>query len=88
MPIDHHANQAEGLTSPYNDAASVTPSDTVDLTNTTRALYIGSQGTISVVMSGSGNTVSFTLDKHEILPVRVTRVNATGTSCSNIVALW
>lgn len=88
MPTDHHANQSEGLTSPYNDAASVTPSDSTDLANTTRALYIGSQGTLSVVMAGSGNTVSFVLDKHELLPVRVTRVNATGTTCSNIVALW
>ena len=78
----------EGLTSPYNDAAAVTPSDSTDLANTTRALYIGSQGTITVRMAGSGNDVQFSLDKHEILPIRVTRVLATGTSASNIVALW
>lgn len=78
----------EGLTSPYNDAAAVTPSDSTDLANTTRALYIGSQGTITVRMAGSGNDVQFHLDKHEMLPIRVVRVLATGTSADNIVALW
>lgn len=88
MPTDHHQNQIEGLTSPYNDAAAVTPSDSTDLANTTRALYIGSQGTITVRMAGSGNDVQFHLEKHEMLPIRVIRVLATGTSASNIVALW
>lgn len=88
MPTDHHQSQMEGLTAPYNDAEEVTPSNTVDLSNTTRALYIGSQGTLRVRMAGSGNDVTFTLDKHELLPIRVTRVFATGTSATNIVALW
>lgn len=88
MPTDHHQNQAEGLTSPYNDAAAVTPSDTTDLDNTTRAIYVGSQGNLKVRMLGSGNDVTFALDKHELLPIRVVRVLATGTTCSNIVALW
>lgn len=88
MPTDHHQHQMEGLTSPYNDAAAVTPSDSTDLANTTRAIYVGSQGNLTVRMAGSGNDVLFTLDKHEMLPLRVVRVLATGTTCTNIVALW
>lgn len=88
MPTDHHSNQQEGLTSPYNDAAVVTPSDSTDLANITRAIYVGSQGTITVRMAGSGNDIQFDLDKHELLPIRVVRVLATGTSADNIVALW
>jgi hypothetical protein len=88
MPTDHHQNQQEGLTSPFNDAAEVTPSDSTDLSNTTRAIYVGSQGSLKVRMAGSGNDVTFVLDKHSLLEIRVTRVLATGTSASNIVALW
>ena len=88
MPTDHHQNQAEGLTAPYNDAAAVTPSDSVDLDNVTRGIYVGSQGNLTVVMAGSGNTITFALDKHDLLPIRVTRIKATGTTVSNIVALW
>lgn len=88
MPTDHHQNQAEGLTSPYNDGAAVTPSDSTDLVNITRALYVGSQGNLTVRMAGSGNDVTFYMDKHDLLPIRVVRVLATGTTCSNIVALW
>lgn len=44
-PIDLHANMGEGLTSLYDNAAKVTPSDTVDLTYVTRALWcaVGAQ---------------------------------------------
>lgn len=88
MPTDHHSNQQEGLTSPYNDAAAVTPSDDTDLSNTTRGVYVGAQGSLKVRMAGSGNDVTFVLDKHEILPIRVVRIFATGTTANNIVALW
>ncbi|NBW09685.1 MAG: hypothetical protein EBR82_16845 [Caulobacteraceae bacterium] len=87
MPIDHHSNQIEGLTSPYNDASAVTPSDTVDLENVTRALYVGHQGTVKVTMLG-GAVVTFKMSKNELLQIRVTRVWSTDTTSTDIVALW
>lgn len=87
MPTDHHSNQQEGLTSPYNDGADVTPSDTEDLPNVTRALYVGHQGYVKVTLYGSG-TVTFRMSKNELLPIRVTRVWATDTTATDIVALW
>ena len=83
MPTDHHQNQAEGLTSPYNDAAAAQC-----VLKQLDVPYVGSQGNLTVRMAGSGNDVQFTLDKHEMLPLRVVRVLATGTTCTNIVALW
>ena len=70
------------------NAVAVTPSDTVNLTNATIALYVGTTGNLSVVMNGSGSTVVF-----DTVPVgwywlSVSRVNATGTTATNIVALW
>lgn len=73
---------------PGKYAAAVTPSDVTNLSAPTRALYIGSAaGTLSVEMYGGG-TVVFTAVPIGILPIQVTRVNATGTSSTNIVALW
>jgi hypothetical protein len=89
MPaIDLHALLGEGLTSPYDNAAEVTPSDTVDLTYVTRALWCASNGTVKVTMLG-GETVTIDHGTHTLLTIRVTRVWATGTANTpKIVALW
>ncbi len=72
---------------PAYHAAAVTPSDTVDLTNATTALYIGTAGTLTVIMVG-GEQVSFGNVVAGYLPIRVSRVLAAGTGATNIVALW
>jgi hypothetical protein len=89
MPaIDLHALLGEGLTSPYDNAAEVTPSDTVDLTYVTRALWCAATGTVKVTMLG-GETVTIDHGTHTLLTIRVTRVWATGTANTpKIVALW
>jgi len=89
MPaIDLHALLGEGLTSPYDDAAEVTPSDTADLTYVSRALWCVSTGTIRVTMLG-GQTVNIDHGTHVLLTIRVTRIWLTGTSNNpKIVALW
>jgi len=89
MPaIDLHALLGEGLTSPYDDAAEVTPSDTSDLTYVSRALWCASTGTIRVTMLG-GQTVTIDHGTHVLLTIRVTRIWSTGTSNNpKIVALW
>lgn len=72
---------------PAGFATAVTPSDITVLTPT-RGLYIGSAGHVVVQMYGSDNTVTFSNVPVGILPVRVTKVLATGTGASDIVALW
>ena len=68
-------------------AASITPSDSTVIPMT-RALYIGTGGNISVVMVDE-QTVTFTnVVGGTILPVQVTKVRATSTTASGIVALY
>lgn len=72
---------------PGEFAVAVTPSDSTMIAQVPRALYIGTGGNVSVRMP-RGNTVTFTsVPGGTILPVRVSRVNATGTTASNIVAI-
>lgn len=74
------------VSDPARYGAAVTPSNVTDLAAPTRALYIGGTGTLSVEMRNG--TVNFTAVAVGILPIQVTRVNSTGTSATNIVALW
>lgn len=68
-------------------AQAVTTSDTVDLTNVSRALFVGGAGNVVVIMF-DGTTVTFTgVTAGTILPIRVSRVKATGTTATNMVAL-
>lgn len=68
------------------DGFNVTPNDGVDLAVETRALLIGGAGTVAAVMK-SGASVSFTCVAGQRLDVKVTRVLATGTTATGVVAL-
>lgn len=76
-------------------AAAVTPSNTTDIpvvtggtSNNGCVLYIGGYGDVKVDTVG-GDTVTFVgILGGTFFPVQVRRVYATGTTATNIVALW
>lgn len=73
---------------PAVSAVAVTPSDSADLAATpTRALYIGTTGNLVVNMADD-TSVTFTAVPVGILWISVDRVKATGTTASNIIALY
>ena len=79
-------------------AAAVTPNNTVNIAypgdntaspNTSAwpcVLYVGTSGNVKVLTAG-GNEVTF-VGVSGFFPVQVVRVFATGTTATNIVALW
>jgi hypothetical protein len=77
---------------PAVHAAAVTPSDTVDLTNASTALFLNATAgqTLTVIMLGGETGILFTFVAAftGFVPLRVTRVMATGTNATGIVALW
>lgn len=80
--------------SPYDissgtGAVAVTPSDSTDLTRgATKGLYIGGAGNVAVITSG-GDTVTFNaITIGNVHPISVKRVLATGTTATNIVAVY
>lgn len=84
---DIFENRTAGLDSPGSNAAVVTPNDSTDLTTSTRALYVGGTGAIKVDMVG-GETVTFEASAVGFMPIRVKRVYSTGTTATNILAIW
>lgn len=88
MATDNDSSARPGLIGPCENVAIVTPSDGSDLSNTTRALFVGGAGDVKVTTKG-GQTVTLAgVAAGSVLPLRVERVWATGTTATNIAALW
>ncbi|AGT09261.1 spike base protein, RCAP_Rcc01079 family [Paracoccus aminophilus] len=88
MPIkDRFEGYADSLASPYvEDAFAIMPSDSSDLAQVTKGLNVNTGGTIRVRMK-SGADVTLTVPDACILPFRISRVFATGTTATGIVGL-
>lgn len=87
MPIiDDWSGVFSPINGPATHAAAVIPNDNNDLTHLCSALHIGISGDVRVVTHGN-ETVTF-VDVIGILPIRVRRVFATGTTALGIVAVW
>jgi hypothetical protein len=75
-------------------AASVTPSDTANIpsvsggTNNGCVLYIGGAGNVKVETVGGDEVTFVGINTGTFLPVQVVKVFATGTSATNVLALW
>lgn len=91
MPaVDDYATLATGLDGPFSNQTIVTPSDTVDLTDETRAVYIGAAGALKVTTAGGQTIVipSGILAVGVPHPMRVTRIWSTGSTATPVVAVW
>ena len=79
-------------------AAAVTPSDTVDIPsistdpgagrNNGCVLFVGTAGNLRVQTTGGDDVTFNNINTGAFIPVQILRVYATGTSASNILALW
>ncbi|PZU85939.1 MAG: hypothetical protein DI528_10780 [Shinella sp.] len=84
---DRFSNVHPSLSGPASTGFTILPDDDANLLETTRGLYIGSGGDISVVMTSGASIVLTNVPGGSILPLRVNRVLATGTTTSGIVGL-
>jgi hypothetical protein len=69
-------------------AAAVTTSDTTVYDEPTRAIYVGGAGNLRVDMVSGGTVIFVGLMAGTILPVQVTRIYATSTTATNLLALY
>jgi len=70
-----------------HDGRAVTPSDSTDI-NGSRGLWVGTGGDIQVTMSSEQVLTFEAVPSGYLLPIQVTRVWATGTTASGIIALY
>jgi hypothetical protein len=85
---DSFRSHTRSLTSPPEHALAILPDDAGDLPQVTRALYVGAAGDVTVRMRG-GEAVTFVgVSAGTLLPVRVSRVLASGTTAAGILGPW
>jgi len=85
---DNFTSYSSGLDSPAINAEAITPSNSVNMANTSRGIYVGVGGNISVLMAGGTTVTLVGIFGGTILPIRVNRVNLTNTTASSLIALY
>lgn len=83
--IFNHANTLDG---PAWNAASVTAADANLPRLPTTGIWVGGTGNLTVQMAGGGTVAFNSVPAGTYLPIRVDRVNSTGTTATAIVALY
>lgn len=73
---------------PARNAVAVMPSDTVDLATVPRAICVSADGNVVLVMSGNSQEVTIAMVAGSLYPLAPTRIKATGTTATGIVAVW
>lgn len=88
MARDIYETYETGIDGPAIGNVEVTPSDTEDLDQISRTIYIGSAGNLRLTAK-DGTTATYTnLPAGTFLTVRARRVFATGTTASGIVSMY
>ncbi len=86
---DPFKSHESGLTSPARNGFSISPNDSVDLSVTCRALFVGVAGDISVILANDSSSVVFkNIPAGTVLPISAKRVEATLTTATNILGLY
>jgi hypothetical protein len=85
---DIFRKHGRSLTSPPEEAVAILPDDAADLAVATRAVYVGGAGDLRVRMLGGGEVTLAAVPAGTLLPLRVVRILATGTSATALVGLW
>lgn len=78
----------ESQSDPKSGIFSVTPNNSSDLPYTGVVLYIGTGGDVKVDASIGGTEIFKNLPDGSVLPVKVDRVYASGTTATDIIGLY
>jgi len=69
-------------------AKLVTPSDSDDLADEARGIYVGGAGDVRVVTRNGDDEIFFGVPVGFIIPCYITKVFATGTDATNLLQLY
>lgn len=85
--MDPFKNEQPTLITPAARWVAVTPSDGTDI-DVPRSLYVGVGGNIAMVGSDGVEALWRNVPAGSVVPARPTRVKATGTTATDILALY
>lgn len=73
---------------PAQSGEAVTKSDTVELSHVSRGVYVGGAGDVVAIMADGTSLTFSSVPAGTILPIRAKRIHSTGTSATNMLALY
>ena len=82
------ADVNQKIDGPASGAFAITPDDNTNLVRSTRALYIGVTGNLTVDMVNGQTSVLFANVPVGMFPIRVVRVRSTGTTATSITGVF
>ena len=85
---DAFATFADQVSAPATRAVAITPSDSQPLGDLPKALFVGTGGTLVLRGAGASDTVWRNVASGSVLPFRAQYVRATGTTASDLLALY
>lgn len=87
--IDKFAGRdPDGLIGPANSGEAITKSDTVEFATVSRAIYVGGAGDVVAIMVDGTSLTFSSVPAGTTLPIRAKRIHSTGTTATNMVALY
>jgi len=83
------AEKAINPSAPYDGAAAITPHDSnASISGRPRGIYVGGAGAVKVDME-DGTTATFAaVPVGTFMPIKAVKVYATGTTATNLLALY
>jgi hypothetical protein len=84
---DRFVDHARSLQGPADHGFAIVPHDAADLVEVARALYVGGAGSVRVVTASGAELTLAGVASGSVLPVRVRRVLASGTTATALVGL-
>ncbi|WP_326525293.1 spike base protein, RCAP_Rcc01079 family [Sphingomonas sp.] len=86
---DQFLSFADQPSAPATRCVAVTPHDSNALTDIPKALYVGTGGSITMRGTGDGgDRIWAGIASGSVIPFRASHIRATGTTASNILALY
>ena len=91
MPVNKFEGNSAAYAS-YTRAVAITANDSTDVVETTRAIVVdhatSQHANVSVILKDDTTAVTIPIRVGQPFPIRATRIRATGTNASSIVALY
>jgi hypothetical protein len=86
--VDTFASYSGAPNSPLTNGVAVVPSDSADLSNVTRSLWVGTVGNVELILLSGQSVVLMAVPSGTLLNVRASRVKSGSTTAADLVALW
>lgn len=88
MPDTYANKRPELMMQPASGGEAVTKSDSANLTNVSRGIYVGGTGDVAAVMQDGAVLTFSAVPAGTLLPIRCIRINSTNTTATLMLALY